>query len=100
MGVGKEGSIAAAESLQMMADKKLLKASVTGDIAKESYTGGDSAWFITGPWNANDAVKAIPDTVVCPVPNGAVDVLGVHRRSDDVHPHQGEERPDRADVPQ
>jgi arabinogalactan oligomer/maltooligosaccharide transport system substrate-binding protein len=70
MGVGKEGSIAAAESLQMMADKKLIKASVSGDIAKESYNSGDSAWFLTGPWNVTDAVKAIPDTKVCPVPNG------------------------------
>ena len=100
MGVGKEGSIAAAESLQMMADKKLLKASVTGDIAKESYNGGDSAWFITGPWNANDALTAIPDTMVCPVPNGPDTSAGVHRRPDDVHPHQGEERAHRADVPQ
>ncbi len=70
MGVGQAGSIAAAESLQMMADKKLIKASVTGDIAKESYNTGKSAWFITGPWNAADAVKAVPDTMVCPVPNG------------------------------
>jgi len=70
MGVGKEGSIKAAERLQAMADEGLLKASVTGDIANESYTGGDSAWWITGPWNAEAATKAIPETVVCPVPNG------------------------------
>ena len=70
MGVGQPGSIAAAENLQLMADKKLIKASVTGDIAKESYNSGDSAWFITGPWNVNDAVAAVPDTKVCPVPNG------------------------------
>ena len=70
MGVGQPGSIAAAESLQEMADKKIIKASVSGDIAKESYNGGDSAWFITGPWNAGDAVAAVPDTVVCPVPDG------------------------------
>ncbi len=71
MGVGQAGSITAAESLQEMADKKLIKASVTGDIAKESYNAGDSAWFITGPWNVPDAVAAIPDTVICPVPDGA-----------------------------
>jgi arabinogalactan oligomer/maltooligosaccharide transport system substrate-binding protein len=71
MGVGQEGSIAAAERLQAFADDGLLKASVTGDIANESYTGGDSAWWITGPWNAAAATEAIPDTVVCPVPNGA-----------------------------
>ncbi|MGB7979997.1 MAG: extracellular solute-binding protein [Candidatus Nanopelagicales bacterium] len=70
MGVGGPGSIVAAESLQEMADDGLIKASVTGDIAKESYTSGKSAWFITGPWNVSDAVAAIPDTVVCPVPDG------------------------------
>ena len=36
MGVGQAGSITAAESIQEMADKKVIKASVTGDIAKES----------------------------------------------------------------
>jgi arabinogalactan oligomer/maltooligosaccharide transport system substrate-binding protein len=71
MGVGQPGSIAAAENLQLMADKKLIKASVTGDIAKESYNSGDSAWFITGPWNVPDALKGVPDTMVCPVPNGS-----------------------------
>jgi arabinogalactan oligomer / maltooligosaccharide transport system substrate-binding protein len=70
LGVGQAGSITAAESLQEMADKKLIKASVTGDIAKESYIGGDSAWFLTGPWNAKDSLAAIPETKVCPVPNG------------------------------
>ena len=71
MGVGKEGSSAAAERLQAMADDGLLKASVTGDIANESYTSGDSAWWITGPWNATAAVEGVPETKVCPVPNGA-----------------------------
>jgi arabinogalactan oligomer/maltooligosaccharide transport system substrate-binding protein len=70
LGVGKEGSITAAESIQEMADKKVIKASVNGDIAKESYFAGDSAWFITGPWNQKEAVSKIPGTVVCPVPNG------------------------------
>lgn len=70
MGVGQEGSIKAAERLQAMADDGLLKASVTGDIANESYTGGDSAWWITGPWNATAALEGVPDTKVCPVPNG------------------------------
>ena len=60
MGVGKEGSIAAAESLQLMADKKVIKASVTGDIAKESYNGGDSAWFITGPWKPRMPLRRSP----------------------------------------
>ncbi len=70
MGVGKEGSIKAAERMQEFANDGLLKPSVTQDIAKESYNTGKSAWFITGPWNAGDAVKGVPDTVVCPVPNG------------------------------
>jgi arabinogalactan oligomer/maltooligosaccharide transport system substrate-binding protein len=71
VGVGKEGSIKAAETLQMMADEGLIKASVTGDIAIESFNGGDSAWFITGPWNVPGALEAIPDLMICPVPNGS-----------------------------
>ena len=71
MGVGKDGSIAAAERLQQMADDGLLKASVTGDIAIESFNGGDSAWFITGPWNVPAALEAVPDLMVCPVPDGS-----------------------------
>jgi arabinogalactan oligomer / maltooligosaccharide transport system substrate-binding protein len=70
MGVGQEGSIKAAERLQAFADDGLLKASVTGDIANEKYTTGESAWWITGPWNAGVAVEKVPDTMVCPVPNG------------------------------
>ncbi len=100
MGVGQAGSITAAESLQEMADKKLIKASVTGDIAKESYGKGDSAWFITGPWNVPDALKAVPDTDGLPRAERPGDLVGVHRRADDVHPDEGEERPHRADVPQ
>jgi len=49
----------------------LIKASVSGDIAKESYNSGDSAWFITGPWNVPDALESVPDTIVCPVPDGS-----------------------------
>jgi arabinogalactan oligomer/maltooligosaccharide transport system substrate-binding protein len=71
MGVGKEGSIAAAERLGEMADEGLLKASVTSDIASESFTGGDSAWWITGPWNVPAALEAVPDLKICPVPDGA-----------------------------
>jgi arabinogalactan oligomer / maltooligosaccharide transport system substrate-binding protein len=71
MGVGKEGSIAAAERLQEMADAGLLKASVTSDIAIESFNGGDSAWWITGPWNVPGAKEAIPDLTICPIPDGA-----------------------------
>ncbi len=123
MGVGQEGSIKAAERLQAFADDGLLKASVTGDIANESYTSGKSAWWITGPWNANAAVEGVPDTKVCPVPNGdststpfigvqtffiptkaknalIAQTYSVHRRADVLHPHEGQERPDRADVPE
>ena len=70
MGVGKEGSIKAAERLQAFADDGLLKASVTGDIASESYTSGDSAWWITGPWSSTAVTEAVADTMVCPVPDG------------------------------
>jgi arabinogalactan oligomer / maltooligosaccharide transport system substrate-binding protein len=70
LGVGKEGSIAAATALQKMADEKIVKASVTGDIALESFNTGKSPYFITGPWNLPATTKKLGDKVkVCPIPN-------------------------------
>jgi arabinogalactan oligomer / maltooligosaccharide transport system substrate-binding protein len=68
MGVGKEGSIKAAEKLQALADEGVVSASQTQDIAKEAFNTGKLAWWITGPWNVQDAKDAGVDLAVCPVP--------------------------------
>lgn len=70
LGVGKEGSIAAAEALQKMADDKVIKASVTYDIARETFAKGKAPFFISGSWQIPEQSEALgDDLMVCPVPN-------------------------------
>jgi arabinogalactan oligomer / maltooligosaccharide transport system substrate-binding protein len=70
LGVGQQGSIDAATALQKMADEKVIKASVTYDIARETFAKGKAPYFITGPWQIDEQSKALGDDLtVCPVPN-------------------------------
>jgi arabinogalactan oligomer / maltooligosaccharide transport system substrate-binding protein len=70
MGVGKEGSIAAAKRLEGLVKDGILKASVSYDIARETFAKGKSPYFITGPWQIPEQTKALGDKLmVCPVPN-------------------------------
>lgn len=72
LGVGQQGSIAAAEALQKMADEKVIKASVTYDIARETFAKGKAPFFITGSWQIPEQSEALgDDLMVCPVPNWA-----------------------------
>lgn len=72
LGVGQQGSIDAATALQKMADEKVLKASVTYDIARETFGKAKAPFFITGPWQLDEQKKALGDDLtVCPVPNWA-----------------------------
>ena len=72
LGVGKPGSIAAAEALQKMADEKVIKASVSYDIARETFAKGKAPYFITGSWQIPEQQKALGDDLtVCPIPNWA-----------------------------
>lgn len=41
---------------------------MTGDIAKEQFFKGQAAYFLTGPWNVEDAEKAGIDFAVEPIP--------------------------------
>lgn len=70
MGVGKEGSIAAGKRLAELVDDGILKASVSYDIARETFGKGKSPYFITGPWQVPEQTEALgDDLMVCPVPN-------------------------------
>lgn len=70
MGVGKDGSIAAGKRLGQLAKDGVIRASVTYDIAKESFAGGKSPYFVTGPWSIPDMQKGIgDDLMVCSVPS-------------------------------
>lgn len=41
---------------------------MTGDIAKEQFFNGQAAYFLTGPWNVEDAEDAGIDFAVEPIP--------------------------------
>jgi arabinogalactan oligomer/maltooligosaccharide transport system substrate-binding protein len=70
MGIGGPGAIAAATRLQQLANEGIVQATVTADIAKETFNTGKSPYYITGPWNTPDAKTALGDNLmVCPVPN-------------------------------
>lgn len=70
MGVGKEGSIAAGKRLAELVKDGILKASVSYDIARETFGKGKSPYFITGPWQIPEQTEALgDDLMVCPVPN-------------------------------
>lgn len=70
MGIGQEGSIAAAKRLQQLVDDGILKGSVTYDIARETFAKGKSPYFITGPWQIPEQKEALgEDLMVCPVPS-------------------------------
>ncbi len=47
----------------------VLETSLTGDIAKEQFLGGNSPFFITGPWNTPDFEKKKLDVSVLPIPS-------------------------------
>ena len=70
LGISGEGGKAAAERLSKLAEDGVVKASVSGDIALETFNKGKAPYWITGPWNLNGAKEALGDKLmVCPVPN-------------------------------
>ncbi|WP_147680358.1 extracellular solute-binding protein [Actinomyces ruminicola] len=54
VGVGGEGSIAAAEKIGELGAQGVLKKTVTGDNAISMFTEGKAAYLISGPWALGD----------------------------------------------
>ncbi|MBE6475164.1 MAG: extracellular solute-binding protein [Actinomyces succiniciruminis] len=54
VGVGGEGSIAAAEKIGGLGEQGVLATSVTGDNAISLFTEGKAAYLISGPWALGD----------------------------------------------
>ena len=54
VGVGSEGSIAAAEKIGELGTQQVLKTSITGDNAISLFTEGKAAYLISGPWALGD----------------------------------------------
>src|SRR6185295_5331258 len=69
LGIGSEGAIAAGDRLKELSNKGIFKASVSYDIARETFAKGKSPYFITGPWQIPEQTEALgDDLMVCPIP--------------------------------
>ncbi len=68
LGVGKEGSIAAAEKMQELGKEGVLKTSITGDNAISLFTDGKAAYLVSGPWALSDVTKAGIDYQMSAIP--------------------------------
>jgi arabinogalactan oligomer/maltooligosaccharide transport system substrate-binding protein len=58
LGVGKEGSLAAAAKISELGKAGVLKTSITGDNSIATFTAGDCALLVSGPWALAAAMAA------------------------------------------
>lgn len=65
---GAEGQ-AFAEKLAEYGESGVLNPNMTADIAKEQFNAGKAAYFITGPWNVDEAEEAGVDFAVEEIPS-------------------------------
>lgn len=68
MGVGKEGSLAAADKIAELGEQGVLKNSITGDNSISLFTEGKSAYLISGPWALADVRNAGFEFTVSAIP--------------------------------
>lgn len=71
VGIGKDGSIKAAEEISKLAQAKVLRTSISGDNSIALFTSGKAAYLISGPWALADVKKAGFDYAIQPVPGFA-----------------------------
>ncbi|UFN43155.1 sugar ABC transporter substrate-binding protein [Nocardioides okcheonensis] len=68
VGIGKEGSVKAAEEISRLAKAKVLRTSISGDNSIALFTSGKAAFLVSGPWALADVKKAGFDYAIQPVP--------------------------------
>ncbi|MDN5599831.1 MAG: sugar ABC transporter substrate-binding protein [Brachybacterium sp.] len=68
LGVGKEGSLAAADKIAELGEQGVLKNSITGDNSISLFAEGKAAYLISGPWALADVRDSGIDFTVSPVP--------------------------------
>jgi len=73
LGIGKEGSIAAAKKIGELGEKgkNILRRSISGDNNIALFAGGKAAFMISGPWALNDVKKGGVKYAVSPIPGFA-----------------------------
>ncbi len=68
VGIGKDGSIKAAQEISRLAKSKVLRTSISGDNSIALFTSGKAAFLVSGPWALADVKKAGFDYAIQPVP--------------------------------
>ncbi|HIY25403.1 MAG TPA: extracellular solute-binding protein [Candidatus Brachybacterium merdigallinarum] len=68
LGVGQEGSLAAADKIAELGEQGVLKNSITGDNSISLFTDGSAAYLISGPWALGDVRAAGFDFTVSTIP--------------------------------
>jgi arabinogalactan oligomer/maltooligosaccharide transport system substrate-binding protein len=68
VGIGKEGSLAAAEKISQLAKDRVLRTSISGDNSIALFTSGKAAFLISGPWALADVQKAGFGYAIQPIP--------------------------------
>jgi len=68
LGVGKAGSLKAAEKISQLGKQKVLRTSISGDNAISLFTSGKAPFLISGPWALADVKKSGISYDIQPVP--------------------------------
>ena len=71
MGVGKPGSLKAAEKVAQLGKQKVLRTSISGDNSISLFTSGKAAFLVSGPWALADVKKSGVKYDVQPIPGFA-----------------------------
>ncbi|MET0728366.1 MAG: maltose ABC transporter substrate-binding protein [Acidimicrobiales bacterium] len=71
LGVGKPGSLAAAETISELGKQEVLRTSISPDNSIALFTSGKAAFLVSGPWALPDVKKSGIDYAVQPVPGFA-----------------------------
>lgn len=71
LGVGKPGSLDAAETISELGKQKVLRTSISPDNSIALFTSGKAAFLVSGPWALADVKKSGIDYAVQPVPGFA-----------------------------
>ena len=82
VGLNNEGALKAYQFIQDLAVKyKFVKADINGNIAKDNFQNGKSAFYISGPWDVDGFKKAGVKFAVAPIPKingeGVKSLMGV-----------------------
>lgn len=68
LGVGQEGSLAAADKIAELGEQGVLKTSITGDNSISLFAEGKSAYLISGPWALAEVRDSGIDFTVTTIP--------------------------------